>query len=130
MGQDRAGMEVTLIAAYLCSDMLHICHVGDVRCYVRDAARLRAVTQDHSVVGLLMRAGQLTPEEARGHPEKGTVLQAIGTPMVLTPEVHSLPLHAGNLVLLCSDGLWEALSDEEVNTILGWQGSCGSGRRS
>jgi PPM family protein phosphatase len=65
----------------------------------------------------------LTAEEAQGHPEKGTILQAIGMPMVLTPEVHSIPLHAGDLVLLCSDGLWEALSDEEINTILAWEGS-------
>lgn len=70
-----------------------------------------------------MRAGQLTPEEARGHPEKATILQTIGVPMVLNPEVHSIPLHAGDLVLLCSDGLWEALSDEEINTILTWEGS-------
>jgi PPM family protein phosphatase len=122
-GQGRQGMGTTLIAACIRGDRLHTCHVGDVRCYVRNAEGLRAVTQDHSVVGLLMRAGQLTPEEARGHPEKATILQAIGVPMVLNPEVHSIPLHAGDLVLLCSDGLWEALSDEEINTILAWEGS-------
>ena len=122
-GTGRQGMGTTLIAARIRRDQLHTCHVGDVRCYVRNAEALRSVTQDHSIVGLLTRAGQLTPEEARVHPEKGTILQAIGTPMVLDPEVHSTPLHAGDLVLLCSDGLWEALSDEEINAILAWEGS-------
>ncbi len=122
-GQGREGMGTTLIAAWIPGDRVHTCHVGDVRCYLRNAEGLRAVTQDHSVVGLLMRAGELTPEEARVHPEKGTILQAIGIPMVLVPEVHSIFLHAGDLVLLCSDGLWDALSDEQIDTILTWEGS-------
>ncbi len=122
-GKGRQGMGTTLIAAWIQGYQFHTCHVGDVRCYLRNAEGLRAVTEDHSVVGLLLRAGELTPEEAQRHPEKGTILQAIGMPMVLTPEVHSISLHAGDLVLLCSDGLWEALSDEEISTILAWEGS-------
>ncbi|MCI0490258.1 MAG: Stp1/IreP family PP2C-type Ser/Thr phosphatase [Blastocatellia bacterium] len=122
-GQGSRGMGTTLILACIQGDHLHTCHVGDVRCYVRNASGLHQVTQDHSVVGLLVRAGELTPEQARLHPQKNEILQAIGMPTALIPEVNTTTLVDGDLVLLCSDGLWEALSDEEIASIIDWEGS-------
>lgn len=117
------GMGTTLILAYVRGDQLYTCHVGDVRCYVRTAAGLEQVTQDHSVVGALVQAGELTPEEARVHPRKNEILQAIGLSNGIIPEVNSRVLEHGDCVLLCSDGLWEALSDEEICSIMDWDGS-------
>lgn len=117
------GMGTTLITACVRGDQLYTCHVGDVRCYVRTAAGLEQVTQDHSVVGALVQAGELTAEQARVHPRKNEILQAIGLSNGVIPEVNSRVLGNGDRVLLCSDGLWEALSDEEICSIMDWDGS-------
>jgi protein phosphatase len=117
------GMGATLILAYVHGDQLSTCHVGDVRCYVRSAAGLEQLTRDHSLVGALVQAGELTPEEARVHPRKNEILQAVGLSNGIVPEVSSRTLGNGDRVLLCSDGLWEALSDEEICSIVDWDGS-------
>lgn len=117
------GMGTTLILAYIRGDRLYTCHVGDVRCYVRTAAGLEQITRDHSVVGTLVQLGALTPEQARVHPQKHEILQAIGMPYSIAPDVNSRVLYHGDRVLLCSDGLWEALSDEAICAIVDWEGS-------
>lgn len=117
------GMGATLILACVHSDRLYTCHVGDVRCYVRTVDRFEQITQDHSPVGALVQAGELTAEQARVHPRKNEILQAVGLPNGIVPEVSSRTLGNGDRVLLCSDGLWEALSDEEICSIVDWDGS-------
>lgn len=121
--RERRLMGSTLIAAYLDGSRLMTCHVGDVRCYVRSDVGLEQLTRDHSVVEKLVRAGYLEPAEARTHPRKNEVLQAIGISTPLEPEVNVRELHGGDLVLLCSDGLWSSLPDEEIETILAAKGS-------
>lgn len=116
-------MGSTLIAASLDGSRLTTCHVGDVRCYVRTSTALEQITRDHSTVGELVRAGYLAPAEARLHPRKNEVLQAIGMPTPLEPEVTVRELHPGDLILLCSDGLWGALADEEIEATLTEGGS-------
>lgn len=118
-----SGMGTALILGHVDGDRLHTCHVGDVRCYVRDATALQQITQDHSVVGTLIRAGHLRPEEARRHPRRNEILQAVGLASDIAPETHTVELAVGDQVLLCSDGLWEALADEEIAAILAWEGS-------
>jgi protein phosphatase len=115
-----AAMGATLIVAWVVDGVLYTCHVGDVRCYVRTASTFEQITQDHSVVGELVRAGQLTPDEARMHPSRNEVLQAIGMPHGIAPDVNVRPLHPGDRILLCSDGLWEALSDYDICSIVDW----------
>jgi protein phosphatase len=117
------GMGTTLILACVHGDRLYTCHVGDVRCYVRTVDRFEQITQDHSLVGALVQAGELTSEEARVHPRKNEILQAVGLSNGIVPEVSSRTLGNGDRVLLCSDGLWEALSDEEICSIVDWDGS-------
>jgi protein phosphatase len=64
------GMGTTLIVAYIHGNRLYTCHIGEVRCYLRAAASLEQITQDHSVAGALVRAGELSPAQARVHPMK------------------------------------------------------------
>ena len=116
-------MGTTLLIGYVNGDTLHTCHVGDVRCYLHSGGALQQLTRDHSVVEMLVRAGEIPPEEARLHPRKNEILQAVGLPNRLFPSVASHRLAPGDRVLLCSDGLWEALSDGEIGVLLGWQGS-------
>ena len=116
-------MGTTLIVACVLGDRLIACHVGDVRAYLRSSQGIEQITWDHTLVGALVQAGEITPDEARVHPEKNALLQAIGLPEGFVPGVNSRTLQDGDIVLLCSDGLWEALSDQEINAILMDQGS-------
>jgi protein phosphatase len=121
--REYRGMGTTLIVACIRGDRLHVCHVGDVRGYVRTRDGVRQLTQDHSVVGALVRAGQLTPDAARQHARRHEILQAVGVGSDIEPDVTSCDLAAGDEVLLCSDGLWEMLSEGELAGILAGQGS-------
>jgi serine/threonine protein phosphatase PrpC len=121
--RERRLMGSTLIAACFDGPHLTTCHVGDVRGYVRSDAGLEQITRDHSVVGELVRTGYLEPAAARTHPRKNEVLQAIGVADPLEPEVNVRELRRGDLVLLCSDGLWGAVPDEEIAAILTEKGS-------
>ena len=111
-------MGCTIAVGYVFDHRLVTCHVGDVRCYISSRGVLRQITHDHSFVGSLVQAGQLTPEEARVHPNKNEVLQAIGMPAGIVPDVNGVDLATGDRILLCSDGLWEALPNQDIEAIL------------
>jgi PPM family protein phosphatase len=124
MGHDIGeAMGCTLIVACTYGDSLYTCHVGDVRAYLWRCGELRALTRDHSVVAELVAAGELTPDQARSHPAKNEVLQAVGMPDGFEPSINTASLDPGDRVLLCSDGLWESLSDQEISAIVGSEGS-------
>ncbi|MGD0221091.1 MAG: hypothetical protein ABSF71_02040 [Terriglobia bacterium] len=97
---------------------LETCHVGDVRCYIQRGDVLYQVTRDHSTVAALVEVGELTSEEARVHPNKNEVLQAIGMPSGVWPDVNHADLAPRDRILLCSDGLWEALPQQDIESVL------------
>jgi PPM family protein phosphatase len=99
-------------------DGLVTCHAGDVRCYIMREGVLNQITHDHSVVGSLVEAGDITPEQARIHPLKNQVTQAVGMSMGVMPEVTTAPLLPNDRILICSDGLWESMPHEELQAIL------------
>ncbi len=117
------GMGATMGVAFMTSSRLFTCHSGDVRCYLHNGSGLVQLTQDHSVVGQMVRDGQLSSEEARHHPRKNEVLQAAGLAEGFAPEVNTFDLRPGDTVVLCSDGLWEAVADEEVGCVIGGDGT-------
>jgi protein phosphatase len=112
------GMGTTAVVGLVRGSTLYTCHVGDVRCYLWGPDGLRQITQDHSEVGALLRAGRLTADEVRIHPRRNEILQALGLPGEVVPELHDVALRPGDRVLLCSDGLWETLADEDMDGIL------------
>lgn len=112
------GMGTTIVMGLVLGDRLHTCHVGDARCYVKGAAGLTVLTRDHSMVGQLVQAGTLDPGDVRAHPRRNELLQALGLPMQLEPDVNACDLAARDRVLLCSDGLWESLEDDEIRRII------------
>ena len=124
MDDECQGMGSTAIAGVVDGDTLHLCHVGDVRGYQLSGGHFRRITSDHSWVWeSLVKPGMLTPDQARFHPQRGKVTQAIGSLKGIKPELNSIPLKTGDRVLLCSDGLWEALADENIAAIIGSYGS-------
>jgi protein phosphatase len=117
---DTAGMGTTLVIAWVIDHMVHVSWSGDSRCYVLDPGTpLYPFSEDHSIVWDLVKQGDLTPEEARTHPNSNIISQSLGDPKSTPkPGVKSRPLYQGNKVLVCSDGLNGMLSDEEMQVLL------------
>ncbi|MCW3056816.1 MAG: protein serine/threonine phosphatase [Solirubrobacterales bacterium] len=115
---EQAGMGTTLTAVYVGEDEVAIAHVGDSRAYcLRDGELLR-LTDDHSLVDELMRQGRLTPEEAVEHPQRSVITRALGPEGAVEVDTRSYRARAGDVYLLCSDGLTTMLSEEEILALL------------
>ena len=112
------GMGTTVTAAMVDGDTLVLAHVGDSRAYLLRAGHLRQLTDDHSLVGELIRRGALTPEEALRHPQRSVITRALGAEDGVDVDVLRYPLEDGDLLMLCSDGLTGMVSDAELTRIL------------
>ena len=115
------GMGTTVTAAAVAGDRhLQLAHVGDSRAYLLRQGTFDQLTTDHTVVGELVRRGRLTAEQAAIHPERSILTRAVGLdPRVPVDLPDPLELHPGDQVLLCSDGLTEAVPDGQIAEILG-----------
>jgi len=113
-----AGMGSTVVVAVFYDDKLCIGHVGDSRLYRCRHGELVQITQDHSVIQELVSRGLLTIEEAQQTVGKNLVTRALGVEAEVAADVAERPLEESDLYLLCSDGLNDMLSDEQIRTIL------------
>jgi PPM family protein phosphatase len=120
---EHAGMGTTLTAAYLDDDHLAVAHVGDSRAYIFRDGELTRLTQDHSLVEELVRQGKLTQEQAAEHPQRSIITRALGIEGDVEVDTWSYPMRAGDVVLLCSDGLTSMIGEEQIGQILGAQTS-------
>jgi PPM family protein phosphatase len=116
--QGRAGMGTTLTAAYLDNADLAIAHVGDSRAYLFRDGELTRLTQDHSLVDELVRQGKLTEAQAAEHPQRSIITRALGPEPEVEVDTWTYPVRAGDVMLLCSDGLTSMISEERVTEIL------------
>lgn len=114
---DAGRMGTTLTAAYIAGDQLFLAHVGDSRAYLLRNGKISCLTADHTVVGDLVRSKIIPPEKIRGHEQRSILTRAVGLELFLTPEISSHKLLAGDRLLLCSDGLWSVLEDEQIATL-------------
>ncbi|NPV52896.1 MAG: Stp1/IreP family PP2C-type Ser/Thr phosphatase [Firmicutes bacterium] len=112
------GMGTTLTVLLMGDNWAYIGHVGDSRAYLLRDGMIRQLTDDHSVVGELLRRGVLTREEARFHPQRNIITRALGTFPHIDIDILSLDTRPGDRLLLCTDGLTGAISDEELADIL------------
>jgi PPM family protein phosphatase len=115
---EHAGMGTTLTAAYLDDAALAIAHVGDSRAYLFRDGTLERLTQDHSLVEELLRQDKLTPEEAAEHPQRSIITRALGPEASVEVDTWTYPVRAGDVLLLCSDGLTSMISEQQVTEIL------------
>jgi len=116
---EQAGMGTTLTAIYVGERDIAIAHVGDSRAYcLRDGGLLR-LTDDHSLVDELLRQGRLTPEEAVEHPQRSVITRALGIEGTVEVDTRSFKGRAGDVYLICSDGLTTMVSEERIVEVLG-----------
>jgi protein phosphatase len=116
--RSRAGMGTTLTAALVHDGMVSIAHVGDSRAYRLRTAELAQLTDDHSLVAELERHGKLTAAEARVHPQRSMILRALGIGEEVEVDTYELEVSAGDVYLLCSDGLSGLVHDEVIDEVL------------
>ncbi len=112
------GMGTTAVVAIIIGNLLHIAHVGDSRAYLYSNDKLRLLTTDHSYVNYLVYSGELTPEEAMKSPFRSKLTQALGMPRLTKPEYGAFSIKENDMLLLCSDGLWGMLPDDQIFTTL------------
>jgi PPM family protein phosphatase len=100
-------------------DLIHIAHAGDSRAYLLSKGVFRQLTDDHSVVGEMVRKGTLSKEEAVHHPHRNVITKAVGLRANLDVDVlESVPVGPGDRLLLCSDGLYSMLGEVEIAAIV------------
>ena len=108
------GMGTTLVMVIIEEDHAHLAHVGDSRAYLIRDSRIQRLTRDHTVVQQEVDAGRLTPELARIVPHKNILTKSVGTQGPVDPDTSTRMLESGDLIVLCSDGLNDAMEDHEI----------------
>jgi protein phosphatase len=112
------GTTATVVLVDEHAGTLTIAHVGDSRAYRHRDGALEQLTNDHSLVGELMRSGRLTEDEAMVHPHRSVITRALGTEEDVEVETRTVEIAPGDVVLLCSDGLSGMLRDDEIARVL------------
>ena len=112
------GMGTTATAVLIAGDVLCVGHVGDTRACLLRGGRVTRLTRDHSLVQHLIDIGDLTSEQAVTSPQRNALLRALGTQPSVTTDVVTHRLRDGDTILLCSDGLWATLADDEIAEIV------------
>jgi protein phosphatase len=115
---DLSGMGTTLTAVLESQGRLLVGQVGDSRAYLLRQDRIRQLTRDQSLVGQKVSNGEMTEEEARRHPERNILLQAMGVRSSVELVLKGLALHAGDVILLCSDGLHSQMSTRDIYEVV------------
>jgi protein phosphatase len=110
-------MGTTVVLALCQGERVHLAHVGDSRAYLFQHGVLRPLTEDHAVVAQWLRAGQLTPRQARTHPLRHQITRWLGGREV-EAEVRCVTWHPGDRLLLCSDGLTTMVADRHIAALL------------
>jgi serine/threonine protein phosphatase PrpC len=117
--ETASGMGTTMtVALFHESGSVAIGHVGDSRAYLLRDGSLEQITDDHSLVAELVRRGELSPEEAEVHPQRSVITRALGTDPDVDVDAFTLQAHAGDLFLLCSDGLTTMVDVETIAEIV------------
>jgi protein phosphatase len=116
-GQAKAefsGMGTTVVSLLAADGRVALAHVGDSRAYLVRGGRIRQLTDDHSVVGELVRRREITESAAREHPHRHVLTRAVGVRREVAPDLAELTSSPGDLFVLCSDGLTGLVRDEEI----------------
>jgi PPM family protein phosphatase len=113
------GMGTTCTALAIVDRQLYFAHVGDSRLYLIRTGNISRLTRDHSYVSRLVENGIVRSEDAESHPQRHILTAALGSGQEITPHVpeHPVALEEGDLLLLCTDGLWSLVSDQDLASV-------------
>ncbi len=112
---ELTGMGTTCTAMIYFNDQVHLAHVGDSRAYLIRDKEISCLSKDHTVVQELLEAGSITEEKARKSPERNILLRAVGTSQQLEVDLYApISTNGGDIFLLCSDGLTEYITEDEI----------------
>ncbi|NTW04931.1 MAG: Stp1/IreP family PP2C-type Ser/Thr phosphatase [Peptococcaceae bacterium] len=112
------GMGTTLTAAMIRKDKLILAHVGDSRAYLVRGDNIIPLTEDHSLVQEMLRSGGITTEQAKKHPRRNILTRALGVEESVTVDLKEIPLELGDILILCTDGLYNLVSDKSIYNIV------------
>lgn len=115
---DNQGMGTTVTAMKILDSRAYIAHIGDSRAYLIRDNQINLVTTDHSLVGELLRSGEITQEEALTHPHRNVLIRALGTELDVDIDLIELNLVPDDILLLCTDGLSNLVRDAEMLKII------------
>lgn len=110
-----SGMGTTLVGGIITRRKACLVNVGDSRAYYLSDEGIRQISRDHSYVEELVSMGAITKEEAAHHPKKNIITRALGVDASVEADYFECPLHRGDGILLCSDGLSNMVSDKEIH---------------
>ena len=113
-----SGMGTTLTAATVDDEGAHLAHVGDSRAYLLRAGAFRQLTSDHTLVNRMLKAGEITPQEADVHPQRNVLTRSVGTEPDVDVDELDVPLIDDDRLLLCSDGLTNMVTESQIQAIL------------
>lgn len=111
-------MATTLVALAITDAQAYVAHVGDSRVYHWRTGRLTLLTNDHSEAAELARRGFVKPERLRDHPGRHALTRTLGSDLIVRPDFIRHPVAAGDRFLMCSDGLWSGVTDQELSDAL------------
>jgi len=115
---ESEGMGTTLSLAIADDHTLHVANVGDSRIYLINESEICQVTRDHSLVQEMVDRGEITPEEARHHPQKNVITMVLGAFGEITPDIGCMTVEPAEMVLLCCDGLVNHVEDDEIHRVV------------
>ncbi|MEW6573246.1 MAG: Stp1/IreP family PP2C-type Ser/Thr phosphatase [Bacillota bacterium] len=121
---EYTGMGSTLTAVVLKDEAAHIAQVGDSRAYLVRGVTIKQLTRDHTVVANLVYKGELDPAEAWNHPQRHVLTQALGSRKEITVELRSYPVGAGDILILCTDGLYNLVLEEDIRDTVTATSNC------
>lgn len=116
--EENWGMATTLVMAYLRDGQLYILNVGDSRAYILREGVLTQITEDHTYVNSLVKAGLITEEEAEHHENRNMITRAVGADHRIEADFFVLPVVVGDRILICTDGLHGEVGSSELTDIM------------
>jgi PPM family protein phosphatase len=116
--EECQGMGTTIVSAICTDQFATIGHIGDSRCYLLNQHGFQQITEDHSLVNELVKTGQISKEDAEHHPRKNVLLRALGTEKDVKLDIKTIVVDENDVLLLCSDGLSNKVSEQAMIHIL------------
>lgn len=111
------GMATTIVIACIRMGMLYVMNVGDSRAYIYTDGILKQITEDHTYVNELVKAGVITASQAKNHVDKNMITRAVGAEAEIETDAYKMNIKAGDRILLCTDGLYGEVEEDSIKAI-------------